>query len=216
MPGSISGYDKNIYHLLCCAFGQCIAISEVVHFNIFNIVSIRNIHVSIYIARARPRHSGRGDFAYRACGLWRVKVRKPQILGSLGAQRYLLYESVEHRYAECPSLPVLKHWFGPPQPLHQNISPNCWLFGCDSIFLTSCCSWINGRAPLLFIGSRSWLWGQRTSTSLSCVYVSAYRRTWIAIKAGWAPNVRFSLVESGTFRSSPLFISHLKKHWILK
>lgn len=126
MPGSISGYDKNIYHLLCCAFSQCVAISEVVHFNIFNIVSIRNIHFSIYVTRTRPRHSRRRDFSNRAFGLWRVQVRISPILRSVGVQRYLLCESVEHRHVECPSLLVLKHWFWPPQPLNQNISLDCY------------------------------------------------------------------------------------------
>lgn len=109
MPGSISGYDKNIYHLLCCSFGQCVAISEVINFNIFDIVSIRDIHISVYVTRARPRHSGRRDFAHRTCSLRRVQVRASRILSSIETQRNLLYELEEHRHAECPSLPVLKH-----------------------------------------------------------------------------------------------------------
>lgn len=91
------------------------------------------------------------------------------------------------------------------------LAVNCSDFTC--IFFTSCCSWINGRASLLFIGSRGRLWCNRASTSLPCVCMSAYRRTWIAIKAGWTPNVRFGLVESGTFGSSSLIISHFKKNF---
>lgn len=52
MPRRISGYDKYIYHLLCCAFGQCISISEIVDLDVLDIVAIRNVHVAIDIASA--------------------------------------------------------------------------------------------------------------------------------------------------------------------
>ncbi len=52
MPRRISGYDKYIYHLLCCALGQCISISEIVDLDVLDIVAIRDVHVAIDIASA--------------------------------------------------------------------------------------------------------------------------------------------------------------------
>ena len=53
MPGSISGYDKDIYHLLRLAFGQHISISKVVNLDILDVIPICNIHVTINITCAR-------------------------------------------------------------------------------------------------------------------------------------------------------------------
>ncbi len=50
MPGSISGHDKSIYHLLCCDFGQCISIPEVIDLDIFDVVSVCDVHVTIDVA----------------------------------------------------------------------------------------------------------------------------------------------------------------------
>jgi hypothetical protein len=50
MPGSISGHDKIIYHLLCRAFGQCISISEVIDLDIFDVITICNVHITVDIA----------------------------------------------------------------------------------------------------------------------------------------------------------------------
>ena len=36
--GGVSGVG--IYHLLCAAFGQCVTIAQIVHFNVSNIVTI--------------------------------------------------------------------------------------------------------------------------------------------------------------------------------
>ena len=52
MPGSISGYDKDIYHLLCLAFGQHISISKVVDLDIFDVVPVCNVHITINITCA--------------------------------------------------------------------------------------------------------------------------------------------------------------------
>lgn len=39
---------RSIYHLLCRAFGQCVAISQIVDFNISNVVAVRNIHLTVH------------------------------------------------------------------------------------------------------------------------------------------------------------------------
>ena len=59
MPGYISGYDKNIYHLLCGAFRESISISKVIDFDIFDVIAISDVHVSVDIASARTRDSWR-------------------------------------------------------------------------------------------------------------------------------------------------------------
>ena len=42
ISGSISGSCKEceIYHLLRAAFGQCVTIAQIVHFNVFDIVTV--------------------------------------------------------------------------------------------------------------------------------------------------------------------------------
>ena len=52
MPGSISGYDKSIYHLLCHAFSQCVSVTEIVDLDIFDVVTIRDVHIAIDVAGA--------------------------------------------------------------------------------------------------------------------------------------------------------------------
>ena len=52
MPGRISGYDKCIYHLLCRDFGQCVSITEIIDFDILDVVAVRNVHIAIDIASA--------------------------------------------------------------------------------------------------------------------------------------------------------------------
>jgi len=52
VPESISGHDKNIYHFLSRAFRQCVAIPQIIDFDVFNIVTIRNVDFTIDIARA--------------------------------------------------------------------------------------------------------------------------------------------------------------------
>jgi hypothetical protein len=47
----ISGYDRSIYHLLSSSFGQCIAVAQIVHFNILDIVSVCNVDFTIDIVR---------------------------------------------------------------------------------------------------------------------------------------------------------------------
>lgn len=43
---------RSIYHLLRRTFGQCITITEVIDFDVFDIVAIRNIHLTIDCACA--------------------------------------------------------------------------------------------------------------------------------------------------------------------
>lgn len=56
-PGSISEYNWSIYHFLCCAFGQCVSILEIVDLNVFDIIAVCDIHITIDVACARPRGS---------------------------------------------------------------------------------------------------------------------------------------------------------------
>ena len=62
---SISGYDKDIYHLLSYSFGQCIAITEIVDFNIFYVIAICDIHLSINVVRGRVRGGRRSRLCHR-------------------------------------------------------------------------------------------------------------------------------------------------------
>ena len=119
MPGYISGYDKNIYHLLCRAFSQGVSITEVVNFDIFYVVSVRNIHISIDITCARSRNAGRGDFAHRAC---RLILSVMSIRERTRVSGYSLHVLVGHLHAVYLSWLVLKHLFGLPPPLHEVIS----------------------------------------------------------------------------------------------
>ena len=52
---SISGRDKNIYHFLCRAFGQCVTISQIIDFNILDVVAIRDVNFAIDVACALTR-----------------------------------------------------------------------------------------------------------------------------------------------------------------
>lgn len=71
MPRGISGLTRVIYHLLCGSFGQCISISEIINFDVFDIVTVGYIHVSIDVASAGSGSFGwgRGSSSSRACGL---------------------------------------------------------------------------------------------------------------------------------------------------
>ena len=69
VPECISGYDKSIYHLLCGSFGQCVSISEVIDLDVFDVITVRNIHVPIYVTCARAGYTGRCRFDRRTCDL---------------------------------------------------------------------------------------------------------------------------------------------------
>ena len=45
-------YNWSIYHLLCCAFGQCVPIFEVVDLDVLDVVAIRDVHVTVDVASA--------------------------------------------------------------------------------------------------------------------------------------------------------------------
>lgn len=47
--GVFVGMIRDIYHLLRCAFCQSVSISKIVHFNIFNVVSIGNINLAVEV-----------------------------------------------------------------------------------------------------------------------------------------------------------------------
>ena len=49
-PGKISGYNKCIYHLLSCAFGQCVSITEIVDLDVLDVVAVCNVHITIDVA----------------------------------------------------------------------------------------------------------------------------------------------------------------------
>lgn len=59
VPGHISGCDKNIYHLLCGAFRQCVSVAQIIDFDILDIVPVCDIHVSVYVTRAGTRYTRR-------------------------------------------------------------------------------------------------------------------------------------------------------------
>jgi hypothetical protein len=66
-------YNKDIYHLLRRAFGQCIAIAQIVDFDVLDIVTIGDINFAIEVACALAC-GGRGGFGKWARGLgWVVR-----------------------------------------------------------------------------------------------------------------------------------------------
>lgn len=68
MPGNISGYDRDIYHLLCRALGQCVAVTKVVDFNVLDVVAVRDVNVTIKSRRREGPGGGRfcgGSLAQR-------------------------------------------------------------------------------------------------------------------------------------------------------
>lgn len=43
---------RSIYHLLSRAFGQCVAVAKIVHFDVSNVVAVCNVHLTIDCAGA--------------------------------------------------------------------------------------------------------------------------------------------------------------------
>jgi hypothetical protein len=70
--GDISGYDtRGIHHLLSRAFSQCISVSEVIDFDITDVISICNVHVAV-------------DCSDGACFLCRTWSRRLSFGGASG------------------------------------------------------------------------------------------------------------------------------------
>lgn len=44
---NISGCNRSNYHLLSRALGQCVAVAQVINFNVLDIVSISNVDVCV-------------------------------------------------------------------------------------------------------------------------------------------------------------------------
>jgi hypothetical protein len=104
----ISGYDRDIYHLLRRAFGQGITISKIVDLDVFDIISVGYIHLTIYVARTLGTRRG------RFCG--RTGSLPVGISGSGWMGRCFLWEYLGlqsewegRRHAEFPSLPEAEH-----------------------------------------------------------------------------------------------------------
>ena len=49
------GCNRNIYHLLGRPFGECVAILQVVDFDIFDVVAVLCVYISSAIATSRRR-----------------------------------------------------------------------------------------------------------------------------------------------------------------
>ena len=59
MPGNISGYDRDIYHLLCGALGQSVAVAKVVDFDVLDVIAVGYVDVAIKLRRCvRTRRCG--------------------------------------------------------------------------------------------------------------------------------------------------------------
>jgi hypothetical protein len=104
-PGTISEHNQDIYHLLSRAFRQCVAIPQVIDFDIFDIVTILLVNLSIDLANALSR--GRPVFCYRTFGLTDL-VRTAGI--DCGEQHSSLQnEWAGRRHVECLFEPVARH-----------------------------------------------------------------------------------------------------------
>lgn len=42
--------ELDLYHFLCRSLGQRIAIPQIIHFNIFNVIAIRNVHFAVELS----------------------------------------------------------------------------------------------------------------------------------------------------------------------
>lgn len=42
--------QRSIYHLLCRTFSQRITISQVIYFNVFDVVTVSDVDVAVYLA----------------------------------------------------------------------------------------------------------------------------------------------------------------------
>ena len=51
MPGNISGYDRNIYHLLGRAICQSVAVSEIVDFDVLDVIPVGYVNFSAEFRR---------------------------------------------------------------------------------------------------------------------------------------------------------------------
>lgn len=49
----VSVDSKNIYHLLCGTLGQCVSITQIIDLDVFDVVPIRNVHITVDVAGAR-------------------------------------------------------------------------------------------------------------------------------------------------------------------
>lgn len=60
---------RSIYHLLCRTFSQCVAISQVIDFDVTDVVAISNVHLTIdrACAVASSWSSWRSRLRRRAC-----------------------------------------------------------------------------------------------------------------------------------------------------
>lgn len=81
MPGNISGYDRDIYHLLCGALGQSVAVTKVVDFNVLDIIAVGHVNVAIQFRRS----VGARRCGFRNRGL--VTARRQQVTWSVGHNR---------------------------------------------------------------------------------------------------------------------------------
>ena len=67
-PRSISGMSiKDIYHLLSGALGQCVPVSQIIDFDIFDVVAVLLVDIGFELACALPggRRSDLCDWALR-------------------------------------------------------------------------------------------------------------------------------------------------------
>lgn len=96
-----------IYHLLSAAFGQGIAVAQVVDLDVFNVVTI--LLVDLNVEGTTIGGSGgrlcraRGDTGRVCLGRSGQRVVPLTSLHSLGEVRAILHESAGHRHAAAPS-----------------------------------------------------------------------------------------------------------------
>lgn len=135
---SVQHKNKSIYHLLSRAPSQCISISQVVDLNVFDIVTVGNIDVSVDVActlSSRWRgHFGRLRFRFRRLLTLSDIATHEGNIGSLPS------ELEGHRHAGCLSWLGAAHLSSPRPPQLQPLDSTgsmvcCQIWGSWSLFL---------------------------------------------------------------------------------
>jgi hypothetical protein len=49
---SVEYNTRSIYHLLSISFGQCITIAQVIYYDVFDVIAIGHVHLTVYMCSA--------------------------------------------------------------------------------------------------------------------------------------------------------------------
>lgn len=99
--------NRKIYHLLSRAFGQCVAIAQIVDFNVFDVIAV--IHVYVTIQLGRTLAGGRRRGLRGGNGTGRLDGQLEGQIEHVDSQAHSPSESEAHRRVECLSSLAAPH-----------------------------------------------------------------------------------------------------------